>query len=191
MERRGHAGAGRQARRAPGALRRRVIGSVRSQPAPASELVRRVRRRVATAPPSWDRSRAVVLALLASGALAVAIALASGSRAPREPGLVASSLGGAHAALRRSGPTTELSLSGMPVPRAGEAYEIWLLAGDGALRPLEDEFTVTRAGRASVTLPGDLRRVRELILTREPIGGSEAPAGPPLLEILNPGALAG
>jgi Anti-sigma-K factor rskA len=165
------------------------VGTVRSRPAPASELARRMRRRFATAPPSWAWAWAAVLVLLAGGALAVAIARAPGSRPPGEAGLVASSLDSARAALRHSGPATELSLSGMPVPRAGAVYEIWLLGDDGELRPLDDEFTVTRAGRASVALPGDLRRVRELILTRERIGGSERPAGPPLLEILNPSAL--
>jgi anti-sigma-K factor RskA len=183
MRRRGEAS---EERPAPRTLRRRVIASVRGEPAPPGELARALRRRLGGASLAW----ATGLVLVASGALALALVQASRRDARGETGLVASSLDGAHATLARAGRSVELTLTGMPVLPAPKTYEIWMLDGDGRLRALSDMFGVTSAGRASVELPGDLVDVRELLVTREPIGGSEMPAGPPLLEILNPSALA-
>jgi hypothetical protein len=93
---------------------------------------------------------------------------------------------GVQASLRRVGPRAELLVSGMPEPPIGEVYEVWLTRSSGSPHPTDALFTVSRAGKASVYVPGSLHGVREIIVTSEPLGGSNHPTTPPVLRVALP-----
>jgi hypothetical protein len=84
----------------------------------------------------------------------------------------------------------ELSVSGMPEPPIGEVYEVWLLrAGSSSPQPTDALFTVSRAGSATVEVPGGgTRSVKEVLVSSEPLGGSAAPSGPVVLRVRSPRA---
>jgi len=54
---------------------------------------------------------------------------------------------------------------------------------DAAPAPTNALFGVTRAGSASVSIPGDLHGVTEVLVTHEPVGGSSAPTSAPFLQV--------
>jgi hypothetical protein len=101
----------------------------------------------------------------------------SGSAKPLPP------TGVVQASLRRVGSRAELLVSGMPEPPIGEVYEVWLTRSSPAPQPTDALFTVSRAGKASVFVPGDLRGVRKITVTSEPLGGSIHPTTPPVLSV--------
>ncbi len=75
------------------------------------------------------------------------------------------------------GANTKLVVAGLPAPPEGRIYQVWLSRSDGTDPvPTEALFSV-RAGRASVDVPGDLRGVKQVLVTDEPLGGSEKPTG--------------
>lgn len=164
---------------APGALRRRVIGSVRSEPsmrgfAPPGATVRAAMLRgVLLALPT--AFAAIALALLPSGG-SRPHALRAGGSSPR-------------ASLHVMAGRGELTFAHLPQSPAGKIYELWeRRAGSSRLLPTDALFAVARGGRAAVGVPGGLRGLRELLVTLEPVGGSVAPTGPALLQIVPPGA---
>jgi hypothetical protein len=70
----------------------------------------------------------------------------------------------------------------MPAPAVGRVYEVWLDHGEGtAPQPTDALFSVSRAGRASVDVPGDLDGVKAVLVTDEPAGGSRVPSGAPVI----------
>jgi anti-sigma-K factor RskA len=68
----------------------------------------------------------------------------------------------------------------LPAPPAGRVYQVWLQYPDG-VRPTSALFSVDRAGRASVAVPGDLDDVEQVMVTDEPPSGSQRPTGNLLL----------
>lgn len=165
---------------APDALRKRVLSRVNSEPEPA-------RRRLAHAASRRLRGRGPVLAavLLFGALLAACVALLplGGSSRPLGKTSLAAEFRSAHAALHRVGAHAELNISGMPQAPVGEVYQVWLARRGGAPRPTDALFTVTKAGNGSVEVPGTLRGIREVMVTREPVGGSSHPTSPAVLEV--------
>lgn len=139
--------------------------------------------------PAPGRTPLTLVTLLA-GCVLVAVLLLDTGSASHPDGAVISTIPGAQASLRPAGGDTELRLSGMPQPRAKMIYEVWLLRPQEHARPIDDMFTVTHGGHAIVDLPGHLNGVREVMLTEEPIGGSDSPTGQVLLRVVHPSALA-
>jgi Anti-sigma-K factor rskA len=121
----------------------------------------------------------VVIALAVAAGLYFGISPAghSGSAKPLQ------ATAGVQASLRRIGSRAELLVSGMPEPPIGEVYEVWLTRASGAPHPTDALFTVSRAGKASVYVPGSLRGVREITVTSEPLGGSAHPTTAPVLRV--------
>jgi Anti-sigma-K factor rskA, C-terminal len=125
--------------------------------------------------------------LMAAGVLVVllligAVAFDLGSIAPR----VAGEPRDAHAlraVLRRSGYHGELAISGMPEPPVGEAYQVWVKRSGSSPLPTDALFSVTSTGTAEVDIPGSLHGVRQVMVTAEPLGGSESPTGPAVLSV--------
>jgi hypothetical protein len=79
--------------------------------------------------------------------------------------------------IRIAGSNAKLVVAGLPAPPAGRIYQVWLSRSDGTdPQPTEALFSV-RNGRASVDVPGDLRGVKQVLVTDEPLGGSEKPTG--------------
>ena len=73
----------------------------------------------------------------------------------------------------------KLVVAGLAPPPDGRIYQLWLDRG-AAPEPTEALFSV-RNGRASVSGPGDLKGVKQVLVTDEPVGGSEAPTRQPVI----------
>jgi len=81
--------------------------------------------------------------------------------------------------MRVVGDDAKLVVAGLAPPPAGRIYQVWLDRG-AAPEPTEALFSV-RKGRASVSVPGDLKGVKQVLVTDEPLGGSEAPTRQPVI----------
>jgi hypothetical protein len=80
-----------------------------------------------------------------------------------------------------AGSNAKLVVAGLRAPPAGRIYQVWLDRGHGsAPAPTEALFSV-RNGRASVDVPGDLTGVKQVLVTDEPLGGSEVPTRQPII----------
>jgi hypothetical protein len=87
----------------------------------------------------------------------------------------------ARAALDVTGQHGTLSVSHFPAPPAGRVYEVWELGSGGAPRPTDALFSVNSRGNGTVAVPGSLHGVREILVTAEPLGGSQAPTRKPII----------
>ncbi len=172
---------------APESMRARVLATVRSE----AELLKAAGGRAEEAPARAGRRRSLRVSPLGAGlaiaatalaAVAITIGLNSGTHPRVTSAHIAASVRGASAALRQSGSRAELVVSGMPQPPPGDIYEVWL-ARSGTPHATDALFGVTSSGSASVNVPGDLHGVQEVMVTREPQGGSLHPTSPPLLRV--------
>ncbi len=77
--------------------------------------------------------------------------------------------------------TSQLSVTGMPSPGRGRVYEVWLLRGTGAPKPAGALFSVDRTGSGSAAVPGSLEGVDQVLVSSEPVGGSQQPTRMPVL----------
>lgn len=156
------------AERRPLLLRRLLSGSVRLRPAPALAAV------------------AVVLALgvgagfgvseLSGGGTdtrTVAASFAATPRMARATGNLVMSEGDAG--------TATLRLHGMPSLPRDEIYQVWVKRR-GEVVP-EAIFNVGNDGSALTGLAEDLGHADDVLVTREPAGGSRAPTGPPVVRV--------
>jgi Anti-sigma-K factor rskA len=170
------------------ALRQRVLATVRSE----AELLRAAGHQADEPPDSQRRRQAhrgpwltAGVAIAAGVAVAVAIALnVGGSPSQRvTSGQVANAFPGARASLRQSAGHAELVVSGMPQPPSGRIYEVWLSRGGGSPAPTDALFGVTSRGSGSVNVPGRLGKVKEVLVTSEPLGGSARPTSAPVIRV--------
>jgi anti-sigma factor RsiW len=158
----------------PGGLRRRVLGAARRAPHPAPAPAR-------ASPARWPAR--LPIPTLAGGLAAiiviviVAVVLASsGSSGTR---VIQASTGNAE--LRIAGGRGELIVRALPQPPAGQIYQVWLARPNHPLAPTPALFGVTTAGQAYVGIPGDLNGVSEVLVTREPAGGTRVPTHAPVI----------
>jgi hypothetical protein len=83
--------------------------------------------------------------------------------------------------MRVTGDDAKLVVAGLPAPPDGRIYQVWLDRDNGtAPEPTEALFSV-RKGRASVDVPGNLEGVKQVLVTHEPLGGSEVPTRQPII----------
>ena len=88
---------------------------------------------------------------------------------------------GASCQMRVAGDSAKLVVAGLKAPPEGRIYQVWLDRDNGtAPEPTEALFSV-RKGRASVDVPGDLEGVKQVLVTHEPLGGSEVPTRQPVI----------
>jgi hypothetical protein len=73
----------------------------------------------------------------------------------------------------------QLRVSGMPAPKPGEVYEIWLKRGS-QLEP-GPLFNVDSRGTGAGAIPGDLDGVSTVLVTRERTGGAQKPSEIPII----------
>jgi Anti-sigma-K factor rskA len=174
---------------APEELRKRVLATVRSE----AELLRSAPGGAGRRAAGHGRRRPRRLSLLSGGlaaaavaAAAVAIAISAGSATSERvtQAHIAANIAGAHASLRQAGSRSELVVSGMPQPPLGEIYEVWLARTAASPQPTDALFGVTNSGSGSVNVPGSLHGVHEVMVTREPLGGSSHPTSAPLLRVV-------
>lgn len=93
----------------------------------------------------------------------------------------ASAPAGATCRMHVADDSTRLVVAGLPAPPEGRIYQVWLDRDNGtAPEPTEALFSV-RKGRASVAVPGDLSGVKQVLVTDEPLGGSEVPTRQPVI----------
>ncbi len=142
-------------------------------PAPAP----RERRRAWWARPGF--ALAAVVLLLAGG---VAGILAGG---PETRTVVAqTSAPGAEATLELTGSDGTLVVRDMPPPPEGRIYQVWLKRPGADPEPTDALWTVNAKGDAEVAVPGSLDGVEAVLVTDEPMGGSEAPTRAPVISRL-------
>jgi anti-sigma factor RsiW len=77
-----------------------------------------------------------------------------------------------------SGPA-QLVVTGMPAPKPGQVYEIWLKRGDQA-QPAT-LFNVDSQGNGVGAIPDDLSNVSAILVTREHTGGAKTPSEVPII----------
>jgi anti-sigma-K factor RskA len=137
------------------------------------------RRRRRFGPPAGLRplpAAALATVILAIG-VAGGVLLAGGDGAQTRPGFGPR---GAEVALRVDGHHGRLELKRMPAPPAGRVYQVWLVHGKSRPRPTHTLFTVARDGNASVDIMESLRGSDKILVTAEPMGGSEQPTSAPV-----------
>ena len=174
---------------APESLRRKVLDAVRSEADLLHAAGRKADRapRARRTPASWRLLLAGSASLAAGAAVLIVLAVSSGSsNAVRvTTAQIAASERGAHGALRVASGRAELVLGGMRQAPRGQIYEVWVSRGKGSAPAATDAlFGVTRAGSASVEVPGPLRGVREVLVTHEPLGGSLHPTSAPIVRVV-------
>jgi hypothetical protein len=167
-------------------LRERLMASVRSE----AELLKAAGAGADRAEPNRSRWRLrrpqllVTAVAMSVGLLIGAVAIDTGSQAPAThvtSAQLASMPPGARAVLRQVGNHAELLVSGASQPPRGKIYELWLARAGAAPQATSALFGVTRAGNASVNVPGSLAGVRQVMVTAEPLGGSTHPTSSPII----------
>jgi anti-sigma-K factor RskA len=84
--------------------------------------------------------------------------------------------------LVRSGNTTVLRVSGLPLQKSGRVYQVWLATVGGKKVIPSSLFVVDRGGHGSVAIPSALEQVQAVLVSNEPAGGSQAPTTKPVLQ---------
>jgi anti-sigma-K factor RskA len=74
-----------------------------------------------------------------------------------------------------------LVANGLPIPRAGKTYMVWLARPGHAPEPTSALFTPRRDGSATASVTGDLKGVDAVLVNVEPVGGSTTPTSDVLL----------
>jgi anti-sigma factor RsiW len=73
----------------------------------------------------------------------------------------------------------QLRVTGMPPPKRGQVYEIWLKRGD-QLQP-GPLFNTDAGGSGAGAIPDDLEGVSAVLVTRESTGGAKMPSEAPII----------
>jgi anti-sigma factor RsiW len=73
----------------------------------------------------------------------------------------------------------QLRVTGMPAPKPGQVYEIWLKRGD-QLQP-GPLFNTDASGNGAGAIPDDLEGVSTVLVTREATGGAKTPSEAPII----------
>src|SRR4051812_42702895 len=159
-------------RRAPPALKRRVMRAVRETQAEADGASRRRPRRLGSglflARPAIAAAAALAVVVVVFGAIILGPSGSSGTRT------IAAAVAGSRgtAQLSLSGGHAELVVRNFPQPAAGHIYEVWKLqSGAKVPTPTRALFSVNSSGAGDVGVPGDLHGVTKVLVTQEPAGG--------------------
>lgn len=117
-------------------------------------------------------------------AVGVVVGISSGSSSgPGARVLTGHVVGGGSAQLRIAHGRASLVVHHFARPPAGKIYEVWLVRGKSAPAPTMALFSVTAAGNGVVDVPGNLQGVTSLLVTPEPMGGSQHPTHPPVVSV--------
>lgn len=175
---------------APSQLRAKVMADVRAEPGAEPEGAvsgdaPRIAGRAAARRRPPARRPLIVFGALAAASLAVVLAvlaLTSAGGAPSSTRLIRAQvhLANASASLRVSDGHAVLDVSGLPQAGVGRVYEVWVKRS-GAAQPTDALFTPTRAGSASVGVPGQVNGVKTVMVTAEPSGGTRVPTTEPVI----------
>jgi anti-sigma-K factor RskA len=175
----------------PPALKGRIMAVVESE----AELLAASGRRAdepAPAAPAPERRRgrwlgwlarpavalACALALLAGGALAGV--LLSGGEDPRTV-VATTEPPGADVRLEIGDGNSTLVAQNMPAPPRGRIYQVWLKRPGQDPQPTSVLWSTRTDGSAEVAVPGSLDGVEAVLVTHEPLGGSDEPSVDPVI----------
>ncbi len=163
-------------RRAPDSLRRSVRASVRREARHASASSHRRRPAILRRP------------ALALGSIVVAACVAIGVVALTRPHSASTKIYNARvtgssgtAQLRVADGAARLVVRDLRPPPRGHIYEVWLVSGRRPPRPTTALFSVNSRGDGDVDVPGGLRGVQRVLVTPEPMGGSNTPTHAPVI----------
>lgn len=166
----------------PRRLRRRLMREVRADAAASAAASENRRSRLRWLPPwlSPVAATAVLAAVVVGGVIGFtlaergpgAVTVAGAPTSPRAPG--------AEAELVQRGSEGTLRVADLPSLRGGDVYQAWVRRGD-EIEP-STVFAVDSAGEGSAGISG-LQGADEVMVTREPRGGSEVPSTEPLLSV--------
>lgn len=166
---------------APKSLRRKVVRAARAEQTSARPAGRAGREsRYAR---TWLHGRAgLALAGVAAVLIAFAAVEISGSGGASTRVIQASVLGSPGSAqLRLAGGQAQLVVHHLNAPPAGEIYEVWLKRPHGVATPAGALFGVSTGGDGDVAVPGNLHGVAQVLVTREPAGGTSRPTHNPVI----------
>jgi hypothetical protein len=182
---------------APEHVKRRVMTLVRAEARVEDEPLRgaatRTRERAGTPrlggawerllPRSGVRRPALALAatVLLAGGVAIGTQLSTGNDARPRVFDADVTIAGTSAALHESTGHNWLTVAGLPQPRAGRVYEVWIKHPGGLPQPTSTLFTPTSSGAATASVPDDLGHASEVMVTQEPAGGSALPTSAPVI----------
>jgi anti-sigma factor RsiW len=169
----------------PASLKRSLMEAVREDaaPAPRRSLLERLglagglrRPQLAIAGAAFVLMLGVAIGLVAnsiggSGGQRVVTGVVDRSRVPDATATVT-------LPSNNDGPA-QLRVTGMPAPKPGQVYEIWLKRGD-QLQP-GPLFTTDRSGNGAGAIPDDLGGVSTVLVTREATGGAKMPSEAPII----------
>lgn len=170
----------------PAELRDRILGTIEADAGPAT--VQRNRRPARQ--PFWSRISSSTALTGVAAVVALAVGIAGGyavrggsddsqtvaTTVPVEP--TAPSIRAAANIIHQDG-TYTLDIGHIPELRAGDIYQVWMRNGE-ELQP-SILFVPSRDGTAKVVLPEQTGAADEMLVTREPSGGSQAPTSAPLV----------
>jgi anti-sigma-K factor RskA len=164
----------------PKGLKRRVMRGVRQEAKLARESKPRFNWRIS---PTWLTPRT---ALAGFGVLAVvAAAGVTGFAAPNSSSgrLITAEVSGisGSAQLKVVNGRGELIVRHLSRPAQGKVYEVWIEAGHAKPVPASVLFGVSSNGDADVSLPKSLHGVRAVLVTPEPLGGTQVPTHAPVI----------
>ena len=159
-------------------LRRRVMADVRA----ARRATAKQRGRSRRFGGRRANLRGAVAAAVAAAVIAGLVVGLSSTSAKHARVVTASVVGSPGSArVQLEGARAQLIVRGMPAPPPGHIYELWLKRASGAPIATRALFSVTAAGAADVGVPGDIRGVREVLVTPERLGGSPRPTHTPVI----------
>lgn len=169
-------------RKAPPELRERIMREVRADARMTAAAApdarrRRLRLSVPRLRPALAATAAAVA--LGGGALGYVIAAEGGSESQTVSVQALAPRLDAEASLERENGEGILHVSGLPVLPDDQVYQVWLRHGE-ELRP-STVFVLDRNASGEAAIPNGLEAADEVLVTREPRGGSEQPTTDPLL----------
>jgi anti-sigma factor RsiW len=161
---------------APRQLRRRTMKAARAEVEPSSGAPERRTWRLRLTPPV--AGLAVSLVALAVGAGYLAGTSDTSETSTPTVALEAATDTGPAGNVVIHGDQATLQVSDLPQLREGDVYQAWVQR-DGVIEP-STTFIVDRTGRGAAAIPG-VSGAQELMITREPPGGSTKPSTAPIL----------
>jgi hypothetical protein len=184
--------------KAPAHVKRRVMSAVRAEARAQAQLTPDgaargdgrsswlAHARARLLPRQGVRRPALALAATAllAGGVAVGTQLAGSAGEAGEHARVVSAdvtIAGARATLHESAGRAWLTVAGLPQPRAGRVYEVWVKHPGGLPQATSTLFSPTTSGAATAAVPSDLGHASEVMVTQEPAGGSALPTSAPVI----------